>query len=58
MNRHRIRNALVILMFALLPVIYYYFSPNLVILGAAEGVVAGSLIAYYLAVKKVNKKWK
>jgi ferredoxin-type protein NapH len=35
-----------LLMFALFPLIYYYFSPYLVIMGAAEGIVAGSLIIF------------
>ena len=46
MNRQKIRNAMTLLMFALFPVIYYYFSPYLVIMGAAEGIVAGSLIVF------------
>jgi ferredoxin-type protein NapH len=46
MNRQKIRNAMILLMFALFPVIYYYFSPYLVIMGAAEGIVAGSLIVF------------
>jgi ferredoxin-type protein NapH len=33
-------------MFALFPLIYYYFSPYLVIMGASEGIVAGSLIIF------------
>jgi ferredoxin-type protein NapH len=37
-----------LLMFALFPLIYYYFSPYLVIMGAAEGIVAGSLIIFAL----------
>ncbi len=35
-------------MFALFPIIYYYFSPYLVIMGASEGIVAGSLIVFVL----------
>jgi ferredoxin-type protein NapH len=46
MNRQKIRYATMLLMFALFPVIYYYFSPYLVIMGAVEGVVAGSLIIF------------
>jgi len=46
MNRQRIRKAMTLLMFALFPVIYYYFSPYLVIMGASEGIVAGSLIVF------------
>ena len=37
-----------LLMFALFPLIYYYFSPYLVIMGAAEGIVTGSLIVFGL----------
>jgi polyferredoxin len=33
-------------MFALFPLIYYYFSPYLIIMGAAEGIVVGSLIVF------------
>jgi ferredoxin-type protein NapH len=35
-----------LLMFALFPVIYYYFSPFLVIMGGSEGIVVGSLIVF------------
>jgi polyferredoxin len=35
-----------IIMFALFPIIYYYMSPYLVIMGATEGIVAGSLIVF------------
>jgi len=46
MDRQKIRKVLTLLMFALFPVIYYYFSPYLVIMGTAEGIVAGSLIVF------------
>jgi ferredoxin-type protein NapH len=46
MSRQKIRNAMTLLMFALFPVIYYYFSPYLIIMGAAEGVIVGSLIVF------------
>ena len=39
---------MIILMFALFPVIYYYFSPYLVIMGASEGVIAGDVIVFTL----------
>jgi ferredoxin-type protein NapH len=48
MNRQAFRGAMTLLMFALFPLIYYYFSPYLVIMGAAEGIVAGSLIVFAL----------
>jgi ferredoxin-type protein NapH len=48
MNRQAFRGAMTIFMFALFPLIYYYFSPYLVIMGAAEGIVAGSLLVFPL----------
>ena len=48
MNRQAFRGAMTLLMFALFPLIYYYFSPYLVIMGAAEGIVAGSVIVFAL----------
>jgi ferredoxin-type protein NapH len=46
MNRQKIRQVMIILMFVLFPLIYYYFSPYLVIMGASEGIVAGSLLVF------------
>ena len=46
MNRQTVRKVLTVLMFALFPLIYYYFSPYLVIVGASQGIVAGSLIVF------------
>jgi ferredoxin-type protein NapH len=46
MDRQKIRLSMTLLMFALFPLIYYYFSPYLIIMGAAEGIVAGSLIVF------------
>ena len=46
MRRQQIRKIMTIIMFALFPVIYYYFSPYLVIMGASEGIVAGSLLVF------------
>ena len=48
MNRNKVRNVMILIVFALFPLIYYYFSPYLVIMGAAEGIVAGSLIVFGL----------
>ena len=48
MNRPAFRRTAILIMFALFPLIYYYFSPYLVIMGAAEGIVAGSLIVFAL----------
>jgi len=48
MSRQKIRNTMTLLMFALFPVTYYYFSPYLIIMGAAEGIIVGSLIVFAL----------
>lgn len=45
-RRQQIRKTLSLIMVILFPVIYYYFSPYLVIMGAAEGVIAGSLMVF------------
>jgi ferredoxin-type protein NapH len=46
MNRQKARLALAVLMVFLFPIIYYYFSPYLIIMGAAEGIIAGDVIAF------------
>lgn len=46
MNRQKTRTTIAIVMILLFPVIYYYFSPYLVLMGAAEGIIAGDVIAF------------
>ncbi|MEJ2281227.1 MAG: 4Fe-4S binding protein [Candidatus Bathyarchaeota archaeon] len=46
MNKQKIRSILMVVMFALFPIIYYFFSPYLVIMGASEGIISGSLIVF------------
>ena len=46
MKRQQTRKLLIVLMFVLFPVIYYYFSPYLIIMGASEGIVTGSLLVF------------
>ncbi|HLC00229.1 MAG TPA: 4Fe-4S binding protein [Candidatus Bathyarchaeia archaeon] len=46
MKRQQVRKIMTIIMFALFPVIYYYFSPYLIIMGGSEGIVAGSFIVF------------
>jgi polyferredoxin len=46
MKRQQARKILTIIMFVLFPVIYYYFSPYLIIMGASEGIVTGSLLVF------------
>ncbi len=47
-TRQRVRIALILLSFLLLPVTLYYFSPALILGAASEGVVNGSLIVFAL----------
>ena len=46
MKRQTLRFAISILMVALFPVIFYYLSPYLILMGAAEGVIAGDAISF------------
>jgi polyferredoxin len=46
MKRQQTRKILTIIMFLLFPIIYYYFSPYLIIMGASEGIVTGSLLVF------------
>lgn len=48
MKRQKLRKALILISFLLFPVTLYYFSPYLVIQGAAEGIISGSLIVFAL----------
>jgi len=45
-NRQKARLTIAVVMVLLFPVIYYYFSPYLIIMGAAEGIIAGDVIAF------------
>lgn len=47
-TRQRVRKSIIFVMFLLFPVLYYYFSPYLIIMGASEGVVSGSFIVFGL----------
>lgn len=44
--RQRIRKGIILVTFLLLPAIFYYFSPYLIIMGASEGIVSGSFIVF------------
>lgn len=48
MKRQKLRKGILLVSFLLLPVTLYYFSPILIIQGAAEGVLAGSAIVFLL----------
>jgi ferredoxin-type protein NapH len=48
MKRQQIRNTLLLISFLLFPVTLYYFSPVLIIVGAAKGIIVGSFIVFAL----------
>lgn len=48
MKRQNLRKALILVSFLLMPVTLYYMSPALIIMGAAEGIIAGSFIIFGL----------
>ncbi len=45
-RRQKTRKTMLLVMFFLFPIIYYYFSPYLIIMGASEGVIAGSFVTF------------
>jgi ferredoxin-type protein NapH len=47
-KRQSIRKAIILISFLLFPVTVYFFSPALILQGASEGVVAGSMITFAL----------
>ena len=46
MKRQKLRKAIILISFLLFPLTIYYFSPYLIITGAMEGVIAGSLLVF------------
>lgn len=46
MNRQKTRFALAVVLVFLFPLVYYYLSPYLIIMGAAEGVIAGDALLF------------
>ncbi len=58
--RQRTRKALLLVSFLLLPITLYYFSPALILNGAADGVVNASLIVFatmFVASLFVDRLW-
>ena len=47
-KRQKIRKGIVISTFLLFPVVIFYFSPYLIVIGATEGIIAGSFIMFSL----------
>lgn len=48
MKRQRIRKTILLISFLLFPIILYYFSPYLIVMGATEGIATGSFIVFAL----------
>ena len=48
MNRQRVRKALIIFSFVLLPVTFAYISCPIIIEGASKGIITGGLIVFTL----------
>ncbi|WP_238885868.1 4Fe-4S binding protein [Clostridium sp. YIM B02551] len=46
MKRQRIRSTLLIITFLVFPLVLYYLSPYLIVMGASEGVITGSFIVF------------
>lgn len=47
-NRQRIRKTLLLILYLSFPVTMFYFSPMLIIIGAAHGIITGSFIMFLL----------
>jgi len=47
-KRQHVRKAIIIITFLLFPILIFYFSPYLIIIGAMEGIVAASMIMFFL----------
>ena len=47
-NRQKIRKALIIISFLLFPITIFYLSPYLIVMGAATGIIAGSMVIFTL----------
>jgi len=46
MKRQKVRKAIILISFLLLPVVLFYFSPFLIIWGASMGIVTGSFVTF------------
>jgi ferredoxin-type protein NapH len=47
-SRQKLRKGLIIALFLVFPVIIYYFSPDLILEGAAQGILVGSAVVFAL----------
>jgi ferredoxin-type protein NapH len=47
-RRQKIRKAIILISFLLFPITINYFSPYIIIDGAAQGIIAGSFITFVL----------
>jgi ferredoxin-type protein NapH len=60
MNRQKKRLVIAVVMAALFPLVFYYFSPYLVIMGATEGIIAGDVLVFaglFLTSLFVGRAW-
>lgn len=48
MTRQKLRKTIILISFLLFPVTLYYFSPYLIIQGASEGIISGSMMVFTL----------
>jgi ferredoxin-type protein NapH len=48
MKRQKLRKGIILILFLLFPIILYYFSPDLIVEGAFEGVATGSMVVFGL----------
>jgi hypothetical protein len=48
-TRQRIRKGLLLVSFLLFPITLYYFSPALILAGAAQGAINGSFLVFSLS---------
>lgn len=48
MKRQRVRKALIFIFFLLFPIVLFYLSPALIIIGASRGIITGSFIIFCL----------
>ena len=48
MKRQRVRKGIIFFSFLLFPVVMNFMSPALIIMGAGEGIVVGSMILFTL----------
>jgi polyferredoxin len=46
MNRQKLRKGIILISFLFFPITLYYFSPYLIVVGAAKGIIVGSFVIF------------